>query len=54
MEQMSSLSRRRLLRALAATGAAALSRPQLASSQQARVCRARPGALLPGEEIVDL
>lgn len=37
MEQMSPLSRRRLLRALAATGAAALFRPQLASSQQARV-----------------
>ena len=37
MEQMASLSRRRLLRALAATGAAALCRPQLASSQQARV-----------------
>ena len=34
---MSPLSRRRLLRALAATGAAALLRPQLASSQQARV-----------------
>jgi aryl-alcohol dehydrogenase-like predicted oxidoreductase len=39
MEQMSPLSRRRLLRALAATGAAALFRPQLASSQQARVLR---------------
>src|SRR6266480_5461693 len=37
MEQMAPLSRRRLLRALAATGAAALFRPQLASSQQARV-----------------
>jgi hypothetical protein len=37
MEQMSPLSRRRLLRALVATGAAALFRPQLASSQQARV-----------------
>ena len=37
MEQMAPLSRRRLLRALAATGAAALCRPQLASSQQARV-----------------
>src|SRR5207244_8331849 len=37
MEQMPPLSRRRLLRALAATGAAALLRPQLASSQQARV-----------------
>src|SRR5438094_2113657 len=37
MEQMSPLSRRRLLRAFAATGAAALFRPQLASSQQARV-----------------
>jgi hypothetical protein len=37
MEQRSRLSRRRLLRALAATGAAALFRPQLASSQQARV-----------------
>jgi diketogulonate reductase-like aldo/keto reductase len=37
MEQMSPLSRRRLLRALAVTGAAALLRPQLASSQQARV-----------------
>src|SRR5260221_5256394 len=37
LEQMSPLSRRRLLRALAATGAAALFRPQLASSQQARV-----------------
>jgi hypothetical protein len=37
MEQMSPLSRRRLLRALAATGAAALFRPQLASSKQARV-----------------
>src|SRR5215467_7651704 len=37
MEQMSPLSRRRLLRILAAIGAAALFRPQLASSQQARV-----------------
>src|SRR5260370_37759836 len=37
LEQLSPLSRRRLLRALAATGAAALFRPQLASSQQARV-----------------
>src|SRR5258707_2192132 len=37
MEQRSRLSRRRLLRAWAATGAAALFRPQLASSQQARV-----------------
>src|SRR5919198_3574748 len=37
MEQMSPLSRRRLLRALAPTGAAALLRPQFASSQQARV-----------------
>src|SRR6266508_152604 len=37
MEQMSLLSRRRLLRALAVTGAAALLRPHLASSQQARV-----------------
>jgi diketogulonate reductase-like aldo/keto reductase len=35
--KMSPLSRRRLLRALAATGAAALFRPQLASSQHARV-----------------
>jgi diketogulonate reductase-like aldo/keto reductase len=34
MEQMSPLSRRRLLRALGATGAAALFRPQFASSQQ--------------------
>jgi diketogulonate reductase-like aldo/keto reductase len=37
MEQMSPLSRRRLLCALAATGASALFRPQLASSQPARV-----------------
>src|SRR5262245_2359892 len=37
MEQISPLSRRRLLRALAVTGAAALLRPQLASSQQPRV-----------------
>jgi hypothetical protein len=36
MAQISPLSRRRLLRALAATGAAALFHPQLASSQQAR------------------
>src|SRR4029453_7639626 len=35
--KMSPLSRRRLLRALPATGAAALFRPQLASSQHARV-----------------
>jgi uncharacterized iron-regulated membrane protein len=37
MTQMSPLSRRRLLRSLAATGASALFHPQLASSQQARV-----------------
>src|SRR2546421_6122189 len=37
MEKMSPLNRRRVLRALAATSAAALFRPQLASSQQARV-----------------
>jgi hypothetical protein len=36
-EQMSPLSRRRLLRVLAATGAAAMFRPPLASSQQAPV-----------------
>jgi diketogulonate reductase-like aldo/keto reductase len=37
MEQISALSRRRLLRAVVATGAAALFRPLLASSEQARV-----------------
>src|SRR5262245_51097719 len=39
MAQMLALSRRRLLRGLAAIGAAALFRPQLASSQQARVLK---------------
>src|SRR4029450_11704369 len=39
MEQMSPLSRRRLLRALAATGASALFCPQLASPQPARVLK---------------
>src|SRR5262249_18839685 len=39
MAQTLALSRRRLLRGLAATGAAALLRPQLASSQQARVLK---------------
>ena len=37
MEQIPALSRRRLLRAVVATGAAALFRPLLASSEQARV-----------------
>jgi diketogulonate reductase-like aldo/keto reductase len=37
MEQISALSRRRLLRAVVATGVAALFRPLLASSEQARV-----------------
>src|SRR5262249_57506866 len=39
MAQMLALTRRRLLRGLAATGAAALFRPQLASSQHARVLK---------------
>jgi diketogulonate reductase-like aldo/keto reductase len=39
MAQMLALTRRRLLRGLAATGASALFHPQLASSQQARVLK---------------
>src|SRR5262249_19168321 len=49
MAQMLALTRRRLLRGLAATGAAALFRPQLASSQHARVLK-KPIAAT-GEEL---